>query len=65
MNIFRRISVQLLYKQIRGGGRVKVAVYLLIRGGEGGQNIGKSAYIILERSLIVYFVTILSKIPKL
>ena len=28
-----------------------MAAYLLIRGGEGGQNIGKSAYIILERSL--------------
>ena len=28
-----------------------MAAYLLIRGGEGGQNLGKSAYIILERSL--------------
>ena len=51
MNIFRFISVQLLYKQIRGGRRVKVAAYLLIRG--GGQNLGKSAYIILERSLML------------
>ena len=29
-----------------------MAAYLLIRGGGGGQNFGKSAYVILERSLI-------------
>ena len=29
-----------------------MAAYLLIRGGEGGQNLGESAYIILERSLM-------------
>ena len=52
MNIFQFISVQVLRKRIRGGGGgVKVAADLLIRAGEGGQNFGKSAYIILERSL--------------
>ena len=34
-----------------GGGRVKVAADMLTRGGEGGQNFGKSAYVILEQSL--------------
>ena len=52
MNIFHFISVQVLHKRIRGRGRVKVAADMLTRGGEGGQNFGKSAYVILERSLI-------------
>ena len=51
MNIFQFISVQVLHKRIRGGGRVKVAADMLTRGGEGGQNFGKSAYVILEQSL--------------
>ena len=50
MNIFQFISVQVLHKRIRGGGRVKVAADMLTRGG-GGQNFGKSAYVILEHSL--------------
>ena len=50
MNIFQYISVQVLHKQIRGGGRVKVAADMLTRG--GGQNFVKSAYVILEHSLI-------------
>ena len=53
MNIFQFISVQVLHKRIRRGGRVKVAADMLTRGGEGGQNFGKSAYVILERSLIL------------
>ena len=48
MNIFQFISVQVLHKRIRGGGRVKVAADMLTRG---GQNFGKSAYVIHERSL--------------
>ena len=52
MNIFQFISVQVLHKRIRGGGRVKVAADMLTRG--GGQNLGKSAYVILERSLKDY-----------
>ena len=51
MNIFHFISVQVLHKRIRGGGRVKVAADMLTMGGEGGQNFGKSAYVILEQSL--------------
>ena len=50
MNIFHFISVQVLHKRIRGGGRVKVAADMLTRGGGGGQNFGKSAYVILEQS---------------
>ena len=50
MNIFQFISVQVLHKRIRGGGRVKVAADMLTRGGEGGKNFGKSAYVILEHS---------------
>ena len=49
MNIFQFISVQVLHKRIRGGGRVKVAADMLTRG--GGQNFGKYAYVILEQSL--------------
>ena len=49
MIIFQFISVQVLHKRIRGGGRVKVAADMLTRG--GGQNFGKSAYVILEHSL--------------
>ena len=49
MNIFLFISVQVLHKRIRGGGRVKVAADMLTR--EGSQNFGKSAYVILEWSL--------------
>ena len=52
MNIFQFISVQVLHKRIKGGGRVKVAADMLTRGEEGGQNFGKSAYMILECSLI-------------
>ena len=53
MNIFQFISVQVLHKRIRGGGRVKVAADMLTRGGGGGgQNFGISAYVILEHSLI-------------
>ena len=54
MNIFQFISVRVLHKQIRRGGRVKVAADILTRGGggEGGQHFGKSAYVILVRSLI-------------
>ena len=53
MNIFQFISVQLLHKRIRGGGWVKLASDMLTRGrGEGGQNFGKPAYLILEQSLI-------------
>ena len=58
MNIFQFISVQVLHKRIRGGWRVKVAADMLTRGGEGGQNFGKSAYVILEHSLIVTEITI-------
>ena len=62
MNIFQFISVQLLHKRIRGGGRVKVAADMLTRGGGGGQNFRKSAYVILEQSLITiirtFFVTV-------
>ena len=50
MNIFQFISVQVLHKRIRGGGRVKVAADMLTRG-ERGQNFGKSAYVIIEQSL--------------
>ena len=50
MNIFHFISVQVLHKRVRGGVRVKVAADMLTRG-EGGQNFGKSAYVILKRSL--------------
>ena len=53
MNNFQFISVQVLHKQFRGGGRVKVAADMLTRGEEGGPNLGKSAYVILERSLRV------------
>ena len=53
MNIFQFISVQVLHKRIRGGGRVKVAADMLTMG-EGGQNFGKSAYVILEQSLNTY-----------
>ena len=56
MNICQFISVQVLHKRIRGGGRVKVAAYMLTRG-VGGQNFGKSAYIIIERSLTGYLYT--------
>ena len=51
MNIFQFISVQVLHKRIREGGEVKVAADMLTRGGGGGQNFGKSAYVILEQSL--------------
>ena len=41
MNIFQFISVQVLRKRIKWGGRVKVAAYLLIRGGGGGSKFRK------------------------
>ena len=40
------------YLLTRGGRGVKVAAYLLTRGGGGGENLPKSAYVIIERSLI-------------
>ena len=41
MNIFQFISVQVLHKQIKGLGRVKVAADMLTRGGGGGSKFQK------------------------
>ena len=41
-----------------------MTAYLLIRGGEGGQNFGKSAYIILEQSLGILLYNVFHKIES-
>ena len=50
MNIFQFISVQVLRKRIRGGEGGQSGRLFAYKGGGGGSNFGKSAYIILERS---------------